>query len=47
MHPAYAPGTGVFAARPPFALIKALDQAVGMPRPSQSYQPSPELSSSE
>ncbi|MCI5227639.1 MAG: hypothetical protein D3918_13510 [Candidatus Electrothrix sp. AX2] len=29
MHPTYAPGTGVFAARPPFALINALDQAVG------------------
>jgi exodeoxyribonuclease V beta subunit len=26
MHPEYEPGTGVFSARPPFALIDALDQ---------------------
>ncbi|MCI5149068.1 MAG: hypothetical protein D3916_06740 [Candidatus Electrothrix sp. MAN1_4] len=29
MHPAYEPGTGVFAARPPLALIESLDQVMG------------------
>jgi exodeoxyribonuclease V beta subunit len=29
MHPDYPPGTGVFAARPPFALIEILDQVMG------------------
>ncbi|WPD23468.1 MAG: exodeoxyribonuclease V subunit beta [Candidatus Electrothrix scaldis] len=29
MHPEYAPGTGIFAARPPLALIEALDQVMG------------------
>jgi len=39
MHPDYPPGTGVFTARPPLALIEALDQIMGQPvsTPSQIF----------
>ncbi|MCI5142600.1 MAG: exodeoxyribonuclease V subunit beta, partial [Candidatus Electrothrix sp. ATG1] len=36
MHPDNEPGTGVFAARPPLALIEALDQVVGLTAPAPS-----------
>ncbi|MCI5168687.1 MAG: hypothetical protein D3903_21975, partial [Candidatus Electrothrix sp. GM3_4] len=31
MHPDNEPGTGIFTARPPLALIEALDQVMGLP----------------
>ncbi|MCI5139740.1 MAG: exodeoxyribonuclease V subunit beta, partial [Candidatus Electrothrix sp. AR1] len=42
LHPENEPGTGVFAARPPLALVEALDQVVGLPTSSLSV-PRPSL----
>lgn len=46
MHPDHEPGTGVFADRPPLALIEALDQVMGLPNASLSSAQNPRDQSS-